>query len=145
MDNITKYSKEWWAERLPLIQAFAEGKTIQYHCDCNGRWYDSCPDSTLQLDNPIYEYRVKPDPKYRAYYGIIDFTKDMAKHGYMIEYRPTDGSSQWRTRSITDVSTTGVWLSNDGFVSYDGLINPINNEYRWLDDCSPCGVDITNE
>jgi len=45
-------------ELLPIIQAYAEGKTVQYFV--NGRWVNhGDPDFTGQAN----KYRIKPEPK----------------------------------------------------------------------------------
>lgn len=53
-------TRQEWAERLPLIQAFVEGKTIQvkgWHTD--DKWKDTaCPSFDRN-----FEYRIKPEPK----------------------------------------------------------------------------------
>ena len=47
-------------ELLPIIQAFAEGKTIQYYYGDN--WVDISPDWAVDFsDNPSH-YRIKPEP-----------------------------------------------------------------------------------
>ena len=51
---------------LPILTAFAEGKTIQ-RWNGVGVWFDSC---VVTLDSPAECYRIKPDPiilKYRRY------------------------------------------------------------------------------
>jgi hypothetical protein len=47
-------------EFLPLVQALADGKVIQYLCKDDGRWYaaDQCL-FTLPPD----QYRIKPEPR----------------------------------------------------------------------------------
>lgn len=50
-------TKEEAQNCLRLVQALAEGKTIQYYC--GGKWCD-CEDPNIQ--NP-YAYRVKPEPR----------------------------------------------------------------------------------
>ncbi len=47
-------------ELLPIISAFAEGKTIQYYYGDN--WVDISPDGAVDFsDNPSH-YRIKPEP-----------------------------------------------------------------------------------
>lgn len=51
-------------EYLPLVQALAEGKTIQGSmCDCSA-WYDI---GTPLWDMPPGSYRIKPEPVKRWY------------------------------------------------------------------------------
>lgn len=43
---------------LPLVQALAEGKTIQYYSPTTAKWYDF-PD--VAFDRPVTSYRIKPE------------------------------------------------------------------------------------
>ena len=62
-------------ELLPIIQAFAEGKNIQYKEDID-RWVD--------IKNPSFksfvEYRIKPEPKYRPFKSMEECFDEMLKH-----------------------------------------------------------------
>jgi len=44
---------------LPIIQAFAEGKTIQWRDPVKDTWVDE----SVPNWNPSAEYRIKPDPR----------------------------------------------------------------------------------
>ena len=59
---------------LPIIQAFAEGKTIQLFT--NGIWEGA--------ENPSFEelsrYRIKPEPKYRPFKSQEECWEEMLKH-----------------------------------------------------------------
>ena len=45
---------------LPLIQALAEGKIIQYCSTYDNRWYDTV-EPTFEF--PLEQYRIKPEPR----------------------------------------------------------------------------------
>ena len=59
---------------LPIIQAFAEGKTIQLFT--NGIWEGA--------ENPSFEelsrYRIKPEPKYRPFKSQEECWNEVLKH-----------------------------------------------------------------
>ena len=63
---------------LPIMQAFAEGKTLQYRVNKeNNEWKD--------IDNPSFydapsEYRIKPEPKYRPFKNKEECWNEMMKH-----------------------------------------------------------------
>ena len=63
-------------ELLPIIQAFAEGKEIEYY-DCND-------DDWIKTDTPIWaskiNYRIKPEPKYRPFKTQEECWNEMLKH-----------------------------------------------------------------
>lgn len=64
---------------LPFIQAFSEGKTIQSKCitdDISLWWDDNNP--TFDVDN--FDYRIKPEPKYRPFNNARECWEEMQKH-----------------------------------------------------------------
>ncbi len=46
---------------LPIIQAFADGKTAQFKCKRTGKWLDCTGSAFIPSDDEI-EYRIKPAP-----------------------------------------------------------------------------------
>ena len=68
-------TREEIKELIPIMQAYAEGKTIQYKV--KGGWQD--------IDNPSFndlpsEYRIKPEPKYRPFKTKEECWNEMQKH-----------------------------------------------------------------
>ena len=67
-------TREEAKEMLPIIKAFAEGKTIQLFT--NGIWEGA--------ENPSFEelsrYRIKPEPKYRPFKRQEECWEEMLKH-----------------------------------------------------------------
>lgn len=63
---------------LPIIQAFAEGKTIQIRNEA-GNWEDSIIDKIL-FCNAANCYRIKPEPKYRPFKNKEECWQEMLKH-----------------------------------------------------------------
>ena len=64
--------------RAELYSALAEGKTIQV-LSCNGEWIDIKTDELDYLKN-YYKYRIKPEPKYRAFLSQKECWNEMHKH-----------------------------------------------------------------
>ena len=69
-------TREEAKELLPIIQAYAEGKTIQVFYDRN-EWND--------LNKPTFDgdpssYRIKPEPKYRPFKTQEECWNEMLKH-----------------------------------------------------------------
>ena len=60
---------------LPIIQAWAEGKNIQFLSD--GEWHD-----INQADFTFYpdKYRIKPEPKYRPFKTKEECWNEMLNH-----------------------------------------------------------------
>ena len=66
-------------ELLPIIQAFAEGKTIQVKGPYN-RWYDyESKNCNLKFDSNPQNYRIKTEPKYRSFNDVKECWKKMQK------------------------------------------------------------------
>ena len=64
-------------ELLPIMQAWAEGKTIQ--CNFGDGWIDTGIDLDLLLGD-VSKYRIKPEPKYRPFRTRRECWDEMLKH-----------------------------------------------------------------
>ena len=64
-------------ELLPIMQAWAEGKTIQ--CNVDDIWRDAEIDLDLSLGD-ISKFRIKPEPKYRPFKTKEECWQEMLKH-----------------------------------------------------------------
>ena len=67
-------------ELLPIIQAFAEGKTIEIRSNSKynpGEWIET---ATPTFDIKSHEYRIKPEPKYRSFANAEECWQEMQKH-----------------------------------------------------------------
>lgn len=62
---------------LPIIQAYAEGKTIQVKT-IDGIWYDD--EDILRFDSGPQNYRIKSEPKYRPFNNTEECWQEMLKH-----------------------------------------------------------------
>lgn len=60
---------------LPIIQAFAEGKTIEYNC--KGNWIEH---KNFSFTDEVQNYRIKPEPKYRPFKDVEECWQEMQKH-----------------------------------------------------------------
>ena len=63
---------------LPIIKAYAEGKSIESRCIKGDKslWYD---DEDLSFDDDL-EYRIKPEPKFRPFKNAEECWQEMQKH-----------------------------------------------------------------
>lgn len=91
-------------ELLPIIEAFSKGRVIQSRHIKGGAslWYDV---ETPNFDNNDFDYRIKPDSKYRPFRDSEECWQEMQKHqpfGYTY-----DRFNNIRD-CITKVATTGV-------------------------------------
>lgn len=70
-------TKEDIAECIKVMQAYVEGKQIQY--------VDSETEDWTDIESPIgnwdiYDYRVKPESKYRSFKNADECWQEMLKH-----------------------------------------------------------------
>ena len=61
---------------LPIIQGYAEGKTVQF-LKSDGTWRDM---TAPNLNNPANYYRIKPEPKYKPFKTKEECWNEMQKH-----------------------------------------------------------------
>lgn len=67
------------AELLPIIQAFAKGKDIEYRTKgSNENWKKVTQIPELSFKS--FEYRIKPEPKYRPFKDAEECFDEMLKH-----------------------------------------------------------------
>ena len=59
-------TREEAKELLPIIQAYAEGKHIQWRNHCK-IWIDVDERDGLNTEFPLSVYRIKPEPEYRPF------------------------------------------------------------------------------
>ena len=71
-------TREETKKMLPFLQAFADGKTIESRCIKGDKslWYD---DEDPSFDND-FEYRIKPEPRYRPFRDAKECWEEMQKH-----------------------------------------------------------------
>ena len=128
-------TREQAKELLPIIQAWAEGKNIQFLSD--GEWHD-----INQADFTCYpdKYRIKPEPKYRQFKTQEECWNEMLKHqpfGWLKSKK--DG----RYRSVGELSwsdefeTVHIALSTSESLSRSA--NSMFDEYTFADG-APFGI-----
>lgn len=78
-------------ELLPIIQAFSEGKVIQSRHIKGGasHWYEV---ETPNFDNNDFDYRIKPEPKYRTFKDAEECWHEIRKHEPFIKYKTIESS-----------------------------------------------------
>ena len=105
-------------ELLPIIQAFAEGKTLQYRVNNeNNEWKD--------INNPAFndlssEYRIKPEPTYRSFKTKEECWNEMMKHqpfGWLRTKSRDDYAIIGSINDYTGVDITFATNENDSFTT----------------------------
>ena len=118
---------------LPIIQAFAEGKTIQYLAN-NKKWTD--------IDDPVFtrqvaDYRIKSEPKYRPFQTKEECWDEMLKHqpfSYIMDDRG----------NVTQVNGLKLDAFNELFISISCSpsifeTNYLCDRYKFIDG-TPFGI-----
>lgn len=75
-------NREQAKKMLPIIQAFAEDKTVQFKWP-NGAWVDFEKGDEIDpmvLMRKPQDYRVKPNPEYRPFKNTEECWQEMLKH-----------------------------------------------------------------
>ena len=127
-------TREEIKKMLPILQAFADGKTIEsrYIKGDKSLWYD---DEDLSFDNDL-EYRIKPEPKYYPFANAEECWNEMKKHqpfGWVKDNK--DGHYALVTSVLTDEKEVYI----DG-ISGLNLYTAIN--YYTFVDGTPFGVKV---
>ncbi len=109
------------------MQAFADGKEIEYSCD-NRNWHNA---GTPLWDWSNLYYRIKPEPKYRPYKDAKEFVQAQKEHGLYLTF----GKGVYRFPiEVYDYTITIYKFSAHDTLSYEELL-----KYTWQDG-TPCGV-----
>lgn len=141
-------TREESRELLPLIQAYAEGKTIQV-LSFDDKWHDEpTPDFCLNVEN----YRIKPESEFRPFKNT-----DELIHVYETMMNKLLGVDQCFIDTCMCLPSIWIKHKTDGrkiliaefgenFVKVGAKSKPITLEvllsnYTFCDE-SPCGVEV---
>ena len=117
-------TREKAKELLPIIQAFAEGKSIQ-RINSLGEWSDVTGD-VLFYCNPE-DYRIKPEPEYRPFKTKEECWQEMMKHqpfGWLKSIRKQEKVHIGRVFEVKDY----VLIT----LSINGILYNINNDSSYF-------------
>jgi hypothetical protein len=124
-------------ELLPIMQAFAEGKTIEERIIGNDTWEET--DEIYGGRNNDYDYRVnyriKPTPKYRPFKNAEECWNEMKKHQPFGWVKCKDGSTTNKFMFICDISDKDATFNNCIEFTYDDFLE----DYVFADG-TPFGV-----
>ena len=109
-------------ELLPIIQAYAEGKTIQFFSIDKG-WEDK---EYINFTEEPYLYRIKSEPKYRPFKSVEECWKEMQKHQPFGWVKNKTSTQMYRVCDITESTDWDYRFSTFMFV--DGTPYGIRKE-----------------
>ena len=125
-------TREQAKDLLPIIQAFAEGKHIQWRNHCK-KWIDVDERDGLYTEFPSSIYRIKPEPTYRPFRTKEECWNEMLKHqpfGW-VKY----GESIY---SIQHIDSDSITISDyEGLYSHEFNVSFVNSTFI---DGTPFGV-----
>ena len=123
-------AKEW----LPIIQAWVEGKAIQYQSNPKSWWTDINKD--LYTSSPPSNYRIKPELKYHPFKSVEECWQEMQKHQPIgwIKRKEVTEDIYFTITGLTN-GTCGIMLNSPGGWSFSGLF-----DYYTFADGTPFGV-----
>ena len=120
-------TREEAKELLPIMQAFADGKTIQVWAN------DTWQDEEYPSFGMVSLFRIKPEPKYRPFETKEECWNEMMKHQ---PFGWVKGTSNRAFYSILEVI-------NDGCVFAYSSVMPFDDIYKYYTfaDGTPFGIN----
>lgn len=122
-------NREQAKELLPIIQAFAEGRPIEFK-DSYEKWVES---DLMAFDLSPKNYRIKREPKYRPFANVEECWQEMQKHQPFGWVKASHGQFL-----ITGLRKDGVAFGiNDNWHGYDYIFK----SYTFADG-TPFGIKL---
>jgi hypothetical protein len=131
-------TKEDIAECIKVMQAYIEGKQIQY--------VDSETEDWADIESPIwnwdtYDYRIKPEPEYRPFKDADECWQEMLKHEPFGWTKKTCGHCNFL--HIMELYSTGIVINMvDNFGCFKNLLETYGLAFAEITfaDGAPFGV-----
>lgn len=120
-------TREEAGRKAKIMQAYADGKDIEYYDVISEQWVDKKEPS---FDDKACHYRVKVDPKYRPFKDAKECWQEMLKHKPFGWIQSKNGE----TLDVWKVRPTGIMLYQS-----DCSFNCALNDYVFADG-TPFGI-----
>lgn len=116
-------------ELLPIIEAFAEGKTIESRYIEGNEPFSDSTNPTFDIH---FEYRIKSEPKYRPFANKEECWQEMLKH------QPFGWTKSMPNKHLSSI----VEVMDGGCVFTYGPVVPFNDIYKFntFADGTPFGI-----
>ena len=121
------------SEQIAIMKAYEDGKTIEQKRFDRTEWESIVYDENFQFNFAEYEYRIKPEDKYRPYESVDEAFKEAEKHGFWVKSK--DKHSLFFIDSFETAGNGDIYVSHCH-------VGAFVEKFVWFDDCSPCGVKI---
>ena len=122
------------AELLPIIQAFAEGRDIEYRSKgFNENWKKVTQIPELSFKS--FEYRIKPEPIYRPFKDAKECWNEMQKHQPFGVVKDKHFANYQTHRAFTFLTTEGC-----NFRGYEDMTFETSFKNLLFADGTPFGI-----
>ena len=121
------------SEQIAIIKAYEDGKTIERRAFFTSAWKSIDNTENYQFNFAEYEYRIKPEQKYRPYESLEEAFKEAEKHGFWVKSKDK--------HSLFFIDIFEAAGNGDIYVGPCHVGAFIQN-LSWFGDSSPCGVTI---
>lgn len=123
-------------ELLPIIQAYAEGKSIEFSSitDVSKAWREVADFPLGMIDK--FKFRIKPEPKYRPFANAEECWQEMLRHE---PFGWIKGKEGWQHSLITSIVADEEDVSINGINGF--VLDEIMEHYTFSDG-TPFGVKV---
>ena len=128
-------TKEKAEKILPVIQAIINGQKIQVNI--NNRWEDVDENHNCAFLPESYEYRIKPEPKYRPFENAEECWQEMLKHQPFGWIKPKGDDTISKFMIIDSLMDEVVTVRTNIRFNYNELL-----EHYTFADGTPFGVKV---
>lgn len=130
-------TKEETKNLIVVMQAYVDGKQIQYTAAESEYWTDA---KSPEWD-PNYDYRIKPEPKYRPFNNADECWQEMLKHQPFGWTKKTSGHCNFL--HIMELYSTGIVINQvDNFGCFKNLLETYSLAFAEITfaDGTPFGI-----
>ena len=107
-------------DRINLMQAYVDGKQIQYFNRLEGKWEDTTDPRWSQGSS----YRVKPEPNYRPFRNVEECWQEMRKHQPFGWIKSNEDGHYAMVTTVDDVEGEKyIAISGNNLWSFDDTMN----------------------
>lgn len=128
-------TREEAKELLPIIQAWTEGKEIQFKSRSN-KWTDIEENEGLSFVYSPSDYRIKPEPKYRPFKNQEECWQEMHKHPDFGWIKNKSTKAYCNMTDIYKIKSVPVKITIN---NYTYTMNELFNLFTFTDD-TPFGI-----
>ena len=121
------------SEQIAIMKAYEDGETIERRAYFTSAWKIIDCVENHQFDFASYEYRIKPEDKYRPYESIEEAFNEAEKHGFWVKSKDK--------HSLFFIDSFEASENGDIYINHCH-VGAFIEKFIWYDDWSTCGVKI---